>query len=452
MNLTQKEGSWRMEQLHGFLPSQLAHTGAALAAAFLLAAAGRAGARWLRLPAVVGEVTAGLLVGPVVLALCGRELFGALLPQPVLGNLKVIGQAGLVLLLVGLTHRLGSGGRRASRRALSALVGGALVLPLAAGLLLVAVIEVTGDTAARGTAPLPAFVVMVAVAMSITAVPVLSRILVDRGMAESAAGNLALGAALVIDGIGWVLLTLAVGLGAGQLSGLLDAARALLFAAVVALVFRGVLRAAAVRRVFALRPWAAALLVGAVTLATALETERLGMTAIVGAALIGLAVPRSGRVPREPAHGEPEPGEQDPWERAVVRVSRVGLALTPVFFVVTGVTVLTEAFAATSWTLIAAALVLGFAGKLVGGYCGARFAGLGTADALRVGALVNTRGLTELIVLQAGHRAGILSAPLVLALVVMALVTTAATGPLLGLVDRTAEGRERAGGRGALAH
>ncbi|MCX5203654.1 cation:proton antiporter [Streptomyces sp. NBC_00237] len=424
-------------ELHGLLPAQLAHTGAALLAVTLLAVAGRSAARWLRLPSVIGEVTVGLLVGPLVLALFGRELFGVMLPGAVLENLKVVGQAGLVLFLVGLTHKLrsngqdgpdgqdGPGGPRPSRRALSALAGWALVLPLVAGLLLVAVIEVSGDGAARGTAPLPAFVVMVAVAMSITAVPVLSRILVDRGMTDTAAGNLALGAALVIDGVGWVLLTVAVGLGTGQAGGPVGAAQALLFAGVVALALRAVLRAAAVRRFFGERPGLAAPLIASVALATALETERLGMTAVVGAALVGLGVPRGGQ-------------GAEPWEGAVARVSRAGLALTPVFFVVTGVTVLTGAFAATSWTLIAATLVLGLAGKLTGGYWGARSAGLGTADALRVGALMNTRGLTELIVLQAGHRAGILSAPLMLALVVMALVTTAATGPLLGLVNRTA--------------
>ncbi|MFI6897886.1 cation:proton antiporter [Streptomyces sp. NPDC050256] len=427
-------------QLYGFHPVHFAHTGAALAAVALLAAVSRSGARWVRLPAVIGEVTVGLLVGPVVLALGGPEFFGAVLPDTVLSDLKVVGQAGLVLFLVGLAHRLRSGGQPAPRRALPALVGGALVLPLAAGLLLVAVIEVSGDVPARGTAPLPAFVVMVAVAMSITAVPVLSRILVDRGMAETAPGSLALGAAIVIDGIGWILLTLAVGLGTGQPAGLMGAARALVFATVIALLFRGVLRAWNVRRFFAQRPRAASLLIGVVTLATALETERLGMTAVVGAALVALAVPR-----------DEQKAGSEPWAGAVSRVSRVGLALTPVFFVVTGVTVLSGAFAATSWTLIAATLALGSAGKLIGGYCGARFAGMETADALRVGALMNTRGLTELIVLQAGHQAGILPAPLVLALVVMALATTATTGPLLGLVDRMTEGQGHADGRGVLA-
>ncbi|MFF0739453.1 cation:proton antiporter [Streptomyces sp. NPDC004111] len=424
-------------ELHGLLPLlplRLAHTGAALAAVLLLAAGGRALARRVRLPAVIGEVTAGLLAGPAVLALFGAGFFRQVLPEPVLADLKVLGQAGLVLFLVGLTHRLRAGDRRASRRALSSLVCGALLVPLAAGLLLVAVIGATGDTAARGTAPFPAFVVMVAVAMSITAVPVLSRILVDRGMTESAAGNLALGAAVVIDGIGWVLLTLAIGLGAGEASGLPGAGRALLFAAVVALLLRWVLRGAGMRRVLAGRPLAAALLVGSVALATALETEHLGLTAVVGAALVGLAVPTDVR------WAAPEP-----WAPAVARVSRAGLALTPVFFVVTGITVLTQAFAAASWTLVAAALVLGLAGKLVGGYAGARAGGLEKAEALRVGALMNTRGLTELIVLQAGHSAGLLPAPLVLALIVMALVTTAATGPLLGLVDRTA-GRRAPGG------
>ncbi|MFE0171845.1 cation:proton antiporter [Streptomyces sp. NPDC059002] len=405
-----------------------AHVAAALVAVLLLARAGRAAARWLRQPEVVGEVTLGLLVGPVVLALSDRASFDALLPAGVLDVLKFVGQTGLVLYLVGLAHKLRPGPGSPPLRTVSTLIVGSFALPLVTGLLLVGLIGLTDDTAARGGAPLPAFVLMVAVAMSITAVPVLSRILGDRGLSDSAEGQLALAAAIVMDSLGWIMLMLAVGLGSGDLWGLRDSAFALLAGGSCALLLRLVLRTDPARRLCLRLPRTTAVLLGGAALGTALLTEHLGMTAIIGAALVGLAIP-----------GE----ELAPWARPVADVSHAGRTLTPVFFVVTGVTVLTDAFTAAVWPLIAATLALGCAGKLLGGYAGARLAGRGTGSARRIGVLMNTRGLTELIVLEAGHRAGILPAPLVLALVVMALGTTAMTGPLLGLVDRAERRRER---------
>ncbi|MFI5798186.1 cation:proton antiporter [Streptomyces sp. NPDC051677] len=408
--------------------ARAAHVTAALAAVLVLARAGRAAARWLRQPEVVGEVTMGLLVGPAVLALSDRALFDALLPAHVLHVLKFVGQTGLVLYLVGLAHKLRPGPGGPSQRALTALVVGAFVVPLSTGLLLVGLIELTDDTAARGPGALPAFMLMIAVSMSITAVPVLSRILGDRGLSDSTEGQLALSAAIVMDSLGWVLLTLAIGLGDGDLSGLWQSAVALLVGGGCAFLLRLGLRTGPARRLCRRAPRATAALLGAAALGTALLTEHLGMTAIVGAALVGLAIP----------------GEHlAPWAEPVATVARTGRLLTPVFFVVTGVTVLIKAFSSASWTLIAATLLLSCVGKLLGGYLGARLSGLRPGSARRIGALMNTRGLTELIVIEAGHRSGILPAPMVLALVIMALVTTAMTGPLLTLVDRT-ERRDKA--------
>ncbi|WP_200300928.1 cation:proton antiporter [Streptomyces adelaidensis] len=404
------------------------HAVAALAVVLLFAAAGRSAARRLRQPEVIGEITVGLLAGPAVIALFGTAFLDAVLPGPVFDILTLFGQAGLVLFLVGLAHKLRIGPDRPPHRTMGWVVAGSLVPPLLTGLLLTGWVSLTGGAAVRGTAPLPAFVLMVAVAMSITAVPVMSRILADRGMGESPAGRLALASAIAIDAVGWLLLTVAISLGAGDLTGSLHSARALLFGAVCALAVRYGLRTRAARGICVRLPRTTAVALGASALGVALVMEHLGMTAILGAALVGLAVPGD---------------ERAPWAGAVSTVSRVGRALAPAFFVVTGITVLTRAFAAASWSLIAVAVVLGCAGKVLGGYAGARLGGLPRSTACRIGVLVNTRGLTELIVLQAGLSAGVLSAPLVLALVVMALVTTAMTGPLLNALDRRDERRAR---------
>ncbi|NED07482.1 hypothetical protein G3I55_38290 [Streptomyces sp. SID6648] len=397
------------------------HVLAALAAVLLLALAGRTLARWLRQPEVVGEVTVGLLIGPIVLALSDRELFDALLPPAVFDVLKLIGQTGLVLYLVGLAHKLRLGADGPSKRTLSALVGGAFALPLVTGLLLVGVIVITDDQGARGDASLPALLLMVAVAMSITAVPVLSRILSDRGMSDTVEGRFSLASAVAMDGLGWIMLTLAIGLGAGSLVGLGESGIALLVGGSCAFLLRLALRTGTARQVCVRLPKTSAVVLGAAAVGIAHLTEHLGMTAIVGAAMVGLAI--TGDV-------------MAVWAGPVAAVSRAGRALTPVFFVVTGVTVLVGTFSAASWVLIASTVALGCAGKLVGGYFGARLGGMSPGSAHRVGALMNTRGLTELIVLEAGHRAGVLSSELVLALIVMALATTAMTGPLLGLIER----------------
>ncbi|WP_327263450.1 cation:proton antiporter [Streptomyces sp. NBC_01232] len=400
--------------------TRTAHVLAVLAAILLLAWAGRAAARLLRQPEVIGEITTGLLAGPAALYLMGPASFDAVLPVPVLDTLRLISKAALALFLVGLAHKLQTGPGKQPRRTTAWVAAGSLVPPLVSGLLLAALIVVTDDAAARGDAPFAAFVLMIAVSMSITAVPVMARILTDRGMSESSAGRVALGAAITVDAVGWLLCMLAISLGEGSLAGFLRSTLALAAGAACALAIRFALRTPLARKAYGRTPRTVAVVLAVATLAVAIAMEKMGMTAIVGAALVGFAIPRD---------------EHAPWAPAVDGIARSGRLLVPAFFVVTGITVLNGSFSQASWLLIAATFLLACAGKGVGGYLGARLGGRPPADARRVAVLMNTRGLTELIVLQAGFSAGILTGPMVLALVVMALATTALTGPLLGLLD-----------------
>lgn len=396
------------------------HLAALLAVVLLLARAGRAAARRLRQPEVIGETVVGLAAGPAVLHLLGQDVFDTVLPGTQLEALKWISKIGLVLFLVGLAHELRAGSGVAGRSTLW-VAAGSLVPPLFAGTLLTGYVLLADDPAVRGTAPFPSFLLMVAVTMSITAVPVLARILADRGLSTTPTGRLALAAAVVIDSVGWLLCMVAIGLAAGSASGVLHSFLALGLGAVGALAVRYGVRVPAVARMCARLPRTAAVALGSVALALALTVEHLGMTAILGAALVGLALP---------------PGESTPWTPVVASLSRAGRALVPAFFVVTGITVLNKAFSQLSWGLLAVTILLAFAGKGVGGYAGARLSGEPREASRRIAVLMNARGLTELIVLQAGLSAGVLTAPLALALTLMAVVTTAATGPLLGLLDR----------------
>ncbi len=400
----------------------LSHVAVCLVAVLVLAWLGRALARCLRQPEVIGEITGGLLAGPALHALAGADAFGLLLPDDIRGALKLLGEGGLALILVGLTHELRAGPLGFGRRTVSWIVFGALVPSLLAGSLLAGWVLLIDDPTLRGTSPLPAFVLFIAVALSITAVPVLARIMEDRGLTASPAGRLALTGAIILDAVGWVLLSIVIGLGAGSAVGSLRVLAVMAAALVVVLLIRGVLRTEFARVAMVRFPRLAAVAVGVAAIAAALTTEWLGLSMIFGAALFGLAIPA---------------GTSPDGSAVVSRVTRVGRLFVPVFFVVTGITVLTTALGSAPWALLVLSTVLGIIGKIGGGYLGARLGGESPVTAARVGILLNTRGLTELIALQVGYSAGIVTAPMFLALVVMALVTTALTGPLLSLLDWT---------------
>ncbi len=393
------------------------HTAVALGVVLLLAAVGRVAARRLRQPEVIGETVVGLVLGPALIALLGAGAFRLLLPEQVLGLLKEVSSAGLVLFLVGLAHHIRVGSARPSRGETGWVAAGSLLPALGCGALLAGWVVLTESPAVRGSAPLPAFVLIVAASLGITAVPVLARILTERGLTETTAGRLALLSAVLADAVGWLILSIAVALNSGGVAGFLRSIAVLLGVVLFAVLLGLLLRTGFARGLFRRVPKIAAVIFGALVLAVTLGGEQLGLTSAISAVAVGLALP----------------AEQS---MAVRGVSAVGRLLVPTFFVVTGITVLTTGFAATPWTLIVLATALGIVGKVAGGYLGGRIGGQSRWTAARIGVLMNTRGLTELIVLQVGYSAGILTGPMFLALIVMALVTTVLTGPLLSLVDR----------------
>lgn len=385
------------------------------------AALGRAVARALRQPEVIGEIAMGILIGPAALWLLGPSVFHAILSPDTLGTLKFVAEAALILFLVGLAHELRQHSVSEVRGATMWVVAGAFVPSLLAGAGFAGLVLLDGDPAVRGSTPTPALVLYLAVALSITAVPVLARILTEHGMTTTVAGRLALTAAIAIDSLSWLALSVSIGLSTGRMTGFLTSMAVVVGGGVAALLFGRLLRAAPVLRLCTRTPPTATVLLGVVAVAFAMSMERLGMTAVLGAVLVGLAVP-----------GE----SSTPWTRPVTWVSTAGKALLPAFFLVTGITVLTNGVAGTPWQFVVLAVLLGVAGKVGGSYLGARLAGQPRGVAMRVGALMNTRGLTELIVLQVGYTVGLITSALWVALLLMALATTALTGPLLRLIDR----------------
>lgn len=395
------------------------HLVALLGALFAVAAAGRFVARLLRLPSVIGEIALSILLGPVLLHAFGPSVFAVVLPEDVTGLLKQVGEAGLVLFLVGIVHQLDHGSTGLRSRTVGRITLGSFALPLLTGLVFSAWVLWLAPAEVRGTADVWALVIMLAVAMSVTAVPVLARIIEERKADLGRSGDLSMMASMLIDTPAWLLLAVALGLAAGGLGGVWVAFATIAVGGVLAFLGYRVLGRFDVHA--GTHPRFFAVVLGLVALCAGNGMHALGLTSIFGAFLAGLMIPQG------PA-----------WERVVGLISRAGRVFVPVFFVVAGMTLATGGIGALPWFGVVLAVVLGVVGKVGGGYLGARWGGEDSLTSLKVGVLVNTRGLTEIVVLQIGYTAGLLTPGLFVALLVMALVTTTLTGPVLDLIDRRA--------------
>jgi Kef-type K+ transport system membrane component KefB len=395
---------------------------------------GRMLARLLRQPTVMGELAVGLLAVPILLAATNRGVLDALLPTKVVANLGIIGSAGLALFLVGVAHELRGSLIGTRFGSLGWVTVGALIPPLASGVLVAGWLLAENDPALRGTAPVSAFVLVLAVSLAVTAVPVLARILADRKLTTSLPGRLSLSAAAVVDAVAWPLLAVAIGLASGKLSSAGVAVLTLVVGVAVSVGIRTVLRTEAAGRFAARYPAVVAVLIGVAAIGCANLVSALGLSSVFGAFLVGLAVPGN----KPPAKENDLPAEERPagWALSVRWVTALGLAFVPVFFVETGLEVFAKPFTAVPWVAMIVITALGMAGKLGGGYAGARLGGYSRITSARVGALLNTRGLTEIVALQAGFHAGILTPSMFLSCLVMALVTTCATGPLMTWTNR----------------
>ena len=387
----------------------------------------------LRQPPVMGEVLAGILLGPSLLGRVAPETANFLLPPPVAPYLGVLAQLGVVLymFLVGLELDLAQ--LRKRPQATVTIAQASIVVPFALGAAMAWFLH--PQLGLPGVPPLH-FVLFFGVAMSITAFPVLARILTDRGAHRSALGVMALACAAVSDVTAWCLLAFVVALVHS------DAASGLwttLWVVVYIAVMLGVVRPGLARLVAAheqagrfSRNTLAAILTA--LLLSALATEAIGVHALFGAFLLGALVPAHSAMARELT------GKLEDF---------VVVLFLPAFFAHTGMRTEIGLLQTTSeWLLCAAIIVVACLGKFGGTFLAARGNGFDGRGAMALGVLMNTRGLMELIVLNIGLDLGILSPQLFAMFVVMALVTTLMTTPLLDRLGRGGSlwGRDAAGG------
>ncbi|WP_230880309.1 cation:proton antiporter [Planomonospora sp. ID67723] len=372
-----------------------------------------AAARRLGQPPVVGEILAGILLGPTLLGpFLGDALFGPEMKPP----LQALANVGLVLFMFVVGLELDQKLVRGKGRIAVTVALGSTVLPFALGCGLALVIA---DEHVGGEKTLP-FTLFMGAAMAATAFPVLARILTDRGMQRITLGGLSLAAAAVIDVLAWTVLAVVVAIaGAGDAEGQWKVALALPYALVMFLVVRPLLArlVPAHEKAGRLTPALLSLvLIGLI--GSAWATEWMHVHFIFGAFLFGAVMPREGA---ERLNHE-----------ILERLEQLAvLLLLPMFFVVAGLNVNLRQLDLSSLGTLAAILAVAIGGKLLGSYAAARTQAVPERQSWALATLLNTRGLTEIVILTVGLQKGVLDNELYSLMVVMALITTGMTGPLL---------------------
>ena len=382
--------------------------------------------RRLRQPPVMGEMIAGIVLGPSVLGFFFPGAMSFLFPPESLETLRLLSQIGVVLFMFIVGMELNVRHVREKGSAAVMISHASIIVPfiLGSGLSLFLY---------RGLAPpgtsFSAFALFIGVAMSITAFPVLARILEDRGITHTSLGSIALTCAAVDDVTAWCILAFVIALvqASGIAVSLVTLVFTLLFAAAMIFVVRPQLRRmvnqATGSHVHTRRLIAAVL---GFVLISALVTETIGIHALFGAFIAGVVMPPSAEF------------------RMFLR-DRLdafsAAALLPLFFVFTGLrTQISLLNDWQSWALCGVIILVAIAGKLGGSMLMSRWTGMSWTDSFSIGVLMNTRGLVELVVLNIGYDLGILSDRIFAMMVLMALVTTFMTGPLLSLVNIRAKG------------
>jgi Kef-type K+ transport system membrane component KefB len=371
-------------------------------------------------PRVMGEVIAGILLGPTLFGVLAPQLQAQIFASDIVPYIGVAANLGLIfyMFLIGLEVDLGQ--LRSRARMTLAVSNTALLVPLMMGMLVALPLYPLLAPDIR----FAAFALFVGVSMSITAFPVLARIISERRMIKRPLGALALSAAAVDDVSAWFLIALATAVaGAGSGVAVLETIGwAALFCLGMAFLVRPLMARAAVAYDEAGRvpgTWITIIFAG--VLLAAITTETIGIAVIFGAFVMGLAMPRHAGLSEDVTH----------------RVEDFVLTLLlPLFFAYTGLRTNVALLGRGELVEITLALcAIGIVGKFGGTLIAARTIRLPWRQSAVLGALMNTRGLTELIVLNLALTVGAISAALFAALVIMALVTTFMTGPLMRLFD-----------------
>lgn len=380
---------------------------------------GRLGKRFGQ-PLAVGEITAGIVLGPSALGLIWPAGWPILFPKETHESLHLLGKLGLILLLFQVGMEFDFGHLRSRSKTVTAVSLAGIAFPFLCGLAI-------GPWLHRHFAPgLPkfGFQLFLCIALSITALPVMGRMLLEMKLERSVIGVMSISAAAIDDVIGWMLLALATALVTSGFDGW-GLARQVLSVLVLFFVQQKLIgpllcrawRKSSVRYPSGHMSASFLTLLLIVMMGSCILSNWLGVFAVLGAFLLGVAV-----------HGQRDLVHA--WRERFADL--VVVAMVPIFFTMTGLNTDIGALT-TPGALLGCGLVLlaAVAGKLGGCYLAARLTGQGRREAACIATLMNTRALMALVAINIGLDLGLLNREMFTMLVIMALLTTAMTGPML---------------------
>ncbi len=380
-------------------------------------------------PTVIGEIVAGIVLGPSVVGLFFPEVSHFLFPLPSLGNLQFLSQVGLILFMFVIGMELDINVMRRQAHGAVVISHASIIIPYTLGMGLAYFLY---NEFAPANISFTSFALFMGIAMSITAFPVLARIIQERGLTKSPLGILAITCAAADDITAWCLLAVVIAIvkAGAFLSALFTISLAIGYVLLMLLVVKPFLQRLGNiygNREMVSKPVMAIVFI--ILLLSSYCTEIIGIHALFGAFLAGVVMP----------------SELNFRKILVDKLEDVSVVLLlPLFFVFTGlrtqIGLLTEGHL---WVTCFWVIFVAVAGKFGGSAIAAKVVGHNWRESLSVGALMNTRGLMELIVLNIGYDLGILSPQVFAMMVLMALITTFMTGPALDLINWLMPDRKR---------
>lgn len=373
-------------------------------------------------PSVIGEMIAGIVLGPSLLGLYFPEISAALFPAKSLGNLQFLSQIGLILFMFIVGMELDLKVLRNKAHDAVVVSHASIIIPFALGIGLAYFIYAPF---APSDVQFSSFGLFIGIAMSITAFPVLARIVQERGIHKTRLGTIVITCAAADDITAWCILAAVIAI---VKAGTFTSALFVLLFSVGYVFFMIKIVRPFLKRVGELhassenlsKPIVAIFFL--ILIFSAYTTEAIGIHALFGAFMAGAIMPENSRF-------------RSIFMEKVEDVAMV--LLLPLFFVFTGlrtqIGLLNDGYL---WQITGLIILVAVTGKFVGSAAAARFVGQSWKDSLTIGALMNTRGLMELVVLNIGYDLGVLSPQIFAMMVIMALFTTFMTGPALNVINR----------------
>ncbi len=373
-------------------------------------------------PTVIAEIIAGIVLGPSVLGMFYPEFFHFLFAAETIGNLHILSLVGLVLFMFVIGMELSFDSLKGKVEIAVVIALASIIIPFFMGILFA---YYSYAEFALGNTPFVAFALFIGISMSITAFPVLARIVHEKGLSKTMMGQISIASAAFNDVAAWCILAIVISISKSGnfIASLPTIAMAMVYILLMLLVIKPFLkRIGSYYQNLEVLNRSVVAFIFLLLVVSSLATQLIGIHALFGAFMVGVIMP------------------EIPGFRRILVEKVEDLALTllfPLFFVYTGLrTDLSLLNSSYVWSYAGYLILFAFIGKFVGTTLTARFVKQNWRDSLSIGALMNTHGLMEVVVLNIGYDMGIISPTLFAMMVIMALASTFLTSPLLYLIHK----------------